>query len=104
MNSQLQRASQLNPGTRYTGDKLTRALAEMNRTLADNGFREPSICYCALCASCVCAGTQISFTSTEPRSCPLAGLLQLQSISARRIRFSMNHAVFCVTPKCRMSS
>jgi outer membrane protein assembly complex protein YaeT len=45
MNSQLQRASQLNPGTRYTGDKLTRALAEMNRTLADNGFREPSITY-----------------------------------------------------------
>jgi len=43
MNSQLQRASQLNPGTRYTGDKLARALAEMHRTLADNGFREPSI-------------------------------------------------------------
>jgi len=43
INAQLQRASQLNPGTRFTGDKLTRALAEMRRTLADNGFREPAI-------------------------------------------------------------
>jgi outer membrane protein assembly complex protein YaeT len=43
INAQLQRASQLNPGTRFTDDKLSRALAEMHRTLADNGFREPSI-------------------------------------------------------------
>jgi outer membrane protein assembly complex protein YaeT len=43
INAQLQRASQLNPGTRYTGDKLARAIAEMHRTLSDNGFREPSI-------------------------------------------------------------
>jgi outer membrane protein assembly complex protein YaeT len=43
INAQLQRASQLSPGTRFTGDKLARALAEMHRTLADNGFREPTI-------------------------------------------------------------
>jgi len=43
INAQLQRASQLNPGTRYTDDKLAHALAEMHLTLADNGFRQPSI-------------------------------------------------------------
>lgn len=43
INAQLQRASQLNPGTRFTEDKLANALVEMRRTLADNGFREPSI-------------------------------------------------------------
>jgi outer membrane protein assembly complex protein YaeT len=43
INAQLERASQLNPGTRYTGAKLAHALAEMRSTLADNGFREPSI-------------------------------------------------------------
>ncbi len=43
MNAQLQRASQLNPGTRFTDDKLSRALAEMRSTLSDNGFREPTI-------------------------------------------------------------
>jgi outer membrane protein assembly complex protein YaeT len=43
INAQLQRASRLNPGTRYTASKLARALAEMNRTLADNGFRESTI-------------------------------------------------------------
>jgi outer membrane protein assembly complex protein YaeT len=43
INAQLQRASQLNAGTRYTDDKLARALAEMHRTLSDNGFREPTI-------------------------------------------------------------
>jgi outer membrane protein assembly complex protein YaeT len=43
INAQLQRASQLSPGTRYTDDQLARALAEMRRTLADNGFREPTI-------------------------------------------------------------
>jgi len=43
INAQLQRAAQLSPGTRFTNDKLTRALAEMHRTLADNGFREPAI-------------------------------------------------------------
>ena len=43
INAQLQRASQLNPGTRFNDDKLARALAEMRRTLADNGFREPTI-------------------------------------------------------------
>jgi outer membrane protein assembly complex protein YaeT len=43
MNSQLQRASQLNAGTRDTDDKLAHALSEMHRTLADNGFRQPTI-------------------------------------------------------------
>jgi outer membrane protein assembly complex protein YaeT len=43
INAQLQRASQLTPGTRFTDDKLAHALAEMRRTLADNGFREPNI-------------------------------------------------------------
>jgi outer membrane protein assembly complex protein YaeT len=43
INAQLQRASRLNAGTRYTEDKLNRALAEMRRTLDDNGFRESTI-------------------------------------------------------------
>jgi outer membrane protein assembly complex protein YaeT len=43
MNAQLDRASQLSPGTRYTAAKLARALTEMRSTLADNGFHEPQI-------------------------------------------------------------
>jgi outer membrane protein insertion porin family len=43
MNAQLQRAGKLNPGTRYTEEKLTHALDEMRHTLSDNGFRQPSI-------------------------------------------------------------
>jgi outer membrane protein assembly factor BamA len=43
LNTQLQRASQLTPGTRYTQAKLDRALNEMRTTLAVNGFMQPSI-------------------------------------------------------------
>ncbi|MGA9673212.1 MAG: POTRA domain-containing protein, partial [Terracidiphilus sp.] len=43
LNTQLQRASQLSPGSRYTPAKLDLALAQMNRTLADNGFNQPTI-------------------------------------------------------------
>ncbi|MGO9339230.1 MAG: POTRA domain-containing protein [Terracidiphilus sp.] len=43
INAQLNRASQLSPGTRYTPAKLAQALSEMRGTLADNGFHEPKI-------------------------------------------------------------
>jgi len=43
MNTQLNRSSQLNAGSRFTSEKLARALEEMRRTLADNGFHEPQI-------------------------------------------------------------
>jgi outer membrane protein insertion porin family len=43
INAQLQRASQLTTGTRYTSAKLAHALDEMRTTLAANGFHEPVI-------------------------------------------------------------
>jgi outer membrane protein insertion porin family len=43
INTQLDRASQLSPGTRFTPAKLSVAQDEMRRTLADNGFHEPQI-------------------------------------------------------------
>src|SRR5271157_1956905 len=43
INTQLQRAGQLVPGTRFTQAKLSQALEQMRRTLADNGFNEPAI-------------------------------------------------------------
>jgi len=43
VNTQLQRATQLAAGTRYTQAKLDRALDQMRRTLADNGFNQPQI-------------------------------------------------------------
>jgi outer membrane protein assembly complex protein YaeT len=43
MNTQLQRASQLAAGTRFTQAKLNRALEQMHQTLADNGFHQPAI-------------------------------------------------------------
>ena len=43
LNTQLQRASQLSAGTRFTQAKLNQALDQMRLTLAQNGFREPSI-------------------------------------------------------------
>jgi outer membrane protein insertion porin family len=43
VNTQLERASQLAPGTRYTPAKLSQALEEMRGTLAENGFHEPAI-------------------------------------------------------------
>ncbi len=43
MNAQLQRASQLIPGTRFTQAKLANALEQMREILAENGFHEPTI-------------------------------------------------------------
>jgi outer membrane protein assembly complex protein YaeT len=43
MNAQLQRASQLSAGTRFTGAKLATATRQMRDTLAENGFYEPQI-------------------------------------------------------------
>jgi outer membrane protein assembly complex protein YaeT len=43
LNTQLQRASQLEAGTRFTQAKLSQALEQMRATLAQNGFHEPVI-------------------------------------------------------------
>ena len=43
INTQLQRASQLAPGTRFNQARLTQALDEMRQTLGVNGFHEPVI-------------------------------------------------------------
>jgi outer membrane protein assembly complex protein YaeT len=43
MNTQLDRASQLDAGTRLTSDKMNRALDQMRATLAENGFHQPAI-------------------------------------------------------------
>ncbi len=43
INAQLQQASRLVPGTRFTQSKLTLALEQMHQALADNGFHEPVI-------------------------------------------------------------
>jgi outer membrane protein insertion porin family len=43
VNTQLERAGQLAAGTRFSEGKLTRALEQMRRTLADNGFNQPKI-------------------------------------------------------------
>jgi outer membrane protein assembly complex protein YaeT len=43
VNTQLERASQLAPGTRYTPAKLSQALEEMRATLGRDGFHEPVI-------------------------------------------------------------
>ncbi len=43
VNTQLERACRLAPGTRFTPAKLTYALEQMRRTLAGNGFPEPAI-------------------------------------------------------------
>ena len=43
INTQLNRASQLAPGTRFTPAKLDLALEQMRATLAQNGFHEPVI-------------------------------------------------------------
>ena len=43
VNTQLERASQLAPGARYTPAKLSQALEEMRATLARDGFHEPVI-------------------------------------------------------------
>ena len=43
MNMQLERSSQLEPGTRLTQEKLQRAAAQMRSTLEQNGYYESSI-------------------------------------------------------------
>jgi outer membrane protein assembly complex protein YaeT len=43
LNTQLQRASQLEAGTRFTPAKLSQAIEQMRATLARNGFHEPVI-------------------------------------------------------------
>lgn len=43
VNTQLERASRLNPGTRYTEAKMKQALAAMREVLAENGYYEPVI-------------------------------------------------------------
>jgi len=43
LNTQLERASQLTAGARYTPAKLEQALQQMRLTLAQNGFHEPVI-------------------------------------------------------------
>jgi outer membrane protein assembly complex protein YaeT len=43
LNTQLQRASQLTAGTRFTQAKMSTALEQMRQTLAENGFYEPTI-------------------------------------------------------------
>ena len=45
MNAQLERTSRLNAGTRFTPERLDRAVAQMHQTLADNGFDEPVVLY-----------------------------------------------------------
>jgi outer membrane protein assembly complex protein YaeT len=43
MNTQLERASQLTPGTRFTQEKMDAAVEQMRETLAENGFHQPTI-------------------------------------------------------------
>jgi outer membrane protein assembly complex protein YaeT len=45
INTQLERASRLQPGTRFTDARLKDALDQMRQTLADNGFHEPVIAH-----------------------------------------------------------
>jgi outer membrane protein assembly factor BamA len=43
VNTQLERASRLNPGTRLTTAKMTQALIQMREVLAQNGYHDPVI-------------------------------------------------------------
>jgi outer membrane protein insertion porin family len=45
INAQLQAASRLTAGTRFTQTRLEAAIVRMRQTLADNGFNEPVITY-----------------------------------------------------------
>jgi outer membrane protein assembly complex protein YaeT len=45
VNTQLERASRLNPGTRFTEAKITEALEQMRLVLAQNGFNETTVSY-----------------------------------------------------------
>ncbi len=48
LNSQLERASRLLPGTRFTSIRLQQARTQMMQTLADNGYHEASISQTAI--------------------------------------------------------
>ncbi|HSZ16264.1 MAG TPA: POTRA domain-containing protein [Terracidiphilus sp.] len=43
INAQLERASRLSPGARFTETQLDQAMDRMRQTLADNGYHEPTI-------------------------------------------------------------
>jgi outer membrane protein insertion porin family len=43
LNTQLQRASQLTPGTRFNPARIDTAVGQMRQTMAENGFYEPTI-------------------------------------------------------------
>ena len=45
LNTQLQRAGRLNPGTRLSKRKMDQALEQMNLALAENGYHEAAIAY-----------------------------------------------------------
>ncbi len=45
VNTQLERASRLNAGTRFTTAKMTEAVEQMRAVLVDNGFNESTIVY-----------------------------------------------------------
>jgi outer membrane protein insertion porin family len=45
VNTQLERAARLNPGTRYTEAKMAQALDTMQQVLAENGFHQAAITY-----------------------------------------------------------
>jgi len=45
VNTQLERAARLNPGTRFTEAKMTQALDTMRHVMAENGFHEAAITY-----------------------------------------------------------
>jgi len=45
VNTQLERASRLNAGTRFTEDRAEEAITRMRQALSDNGYHEPTITY-----------------------------------------------------------
>jgi len=45
VNTQLQRASRLNSGTRFNKTKMAQALEQMKLALAENGYHEAAITY-----------------------------------------------------------
>ena len=45
INTQLERASRLNPGTRFTEERAAQAIDRMRQALSDDGYHEPSITY-----------------------------------------------------------
>jgi outer membrane protein assembly complex protein YaeT len=45
VNTQLERASRLNAGTRFTEDRVKQAVGRMRQALSDDGYHEPNITY-----------------------------------------------------------